>query len=158
MAFALAATRTWAEMALAADQHGCVDVHGLEYVIFLLAGMLLGFAAGPWVRRSGSALGRVLLPDLDERSRIRRITGLATLLILLGMVIDGFWLAPAFNLFIDTHRPLLVEADLTMYSMGALSAAGWYWILDRQSWIGLVATAAMALMVIGSVLSTHSWC
>jgi hypothetical protein len=52
----------------------------------------------------------------------------------------------------------MVEADLVLYGMGVLSGTGWYWLLDRQAWIGAVANGAMALMVIGSVLTTHSWC
>ncbi|WP_430626247.1 hypothetical protein [Sulfobacillus thermotolerans] len=60
--------------------------------------------------------------------------------------------------FIDTHIPLLVEADLLLYLMGVIAGSSWYIILDRQSWLGLLVTPAMALMIIGSVLAGHGWC
>lgn len=156
--FAVAAVHGWDMLAIQADRHGCVDVHGLEYVLFVVAGMFIGFAVGPWVRDRAARVAEIILPEHDARARMRRVNALATLFILLGMLVDGFWIAPAFNVFIDTHRALMVEADLVLYGMGALSGAGWYWLLDRQSWLGLVATPAMALMIIGSVLTTHSWC
>lgn len=156
--FAAAAVHGWAALAVGADVHGCVDVHGLEYVAFVISGMLLGLALGPSVRQGAGSVASAILPNVDERSRVRRVNALATLFILLGMVVDGFWLSPGFNVFIDTHRTLMVEADIVLYGMGILSGAGWYWLLDRQAWIGLLTTVAMALMVIGSVLTTHSWC
>lgn len=156
--FALAVVHTWAQLAIDADVRGCVDVHGLEYVVIVLAGMFLGVAAGPFTERWASRISAIVFPHFDETSRRRRVNALATLFILLGMGIDIFWIVPSFNVYIDMHRALLAEADVVLYAMGALSGAGWYLLLDRHAWLGYAITSAMALMVIGSVLTTHSWC
>jgi hypothetical protein len=141
-----------------ADRSGCVDNHTLQYTAILLSGLLGGLALGPWVLRwSGSALA-ALMPAASEEMRYRRIKTLSVALILLGMAIDFLWIMPSLNLFIDTHIPLLVEADLLLYFMGAIAGASWYIILDRQAWLGLLITPAMALMIIGSVLAGHGWC
>ncbi len=141
-----------------ADRGGCVDNHTLQYTAILLAGLLGGLAMGPWVLQWSSSALKALMPQAPEAMRTRRIKALAVALILLGMAIDFLWIMPSLNLFIDTHIPLLVEADLLLYVMGAIAGASWYIILDRQSWLGLLITPAMALMIIGSVLSGHGWC
>lgn len=141
-----------------ADAHGCVDNHTLQYTFILIAGLLGGLALGPWVARWSSSALKALMPDSSEEMRTRRIKALSIALILLGMAVDFLFIIPSLNVFIDTHIPLLVEADLLLYLMGVIAGSSWYIILDRQSWLGLLVTPAMALMIIGSVLAGHGWC
>ncbi len=141
-----------------ADRHGCVDNHTLQYTAILVAGLLGGLALGPWVLRWSSSAIKALMPDASDEMRMRRIKAVSVALILLGMAVDFLWIIPSLNVFIDTHVPLLVEVDLLLYLMGVIAGASWYIILDRQAWLGLLVTPAMALMIIGSVLAGHGWC
>ncbi|MCL4494266.1 MAG: hypothetical protein M1294_05555 [Firmicutes bacterium] len=141
-----------------ADRGGCVDNHTLQYTGILLAGLLGGLALGPWVLKWSASALRALLPQVSEDLRYRRLKALSVAFILLGMAIDFLWIVPSLNLFIDRHTPLLVEVDLILYLMGAIAGSSWYVILDRQSWLGILVTPAMSLMIIGSVLSGHGWC
>ncbi len=141
-----------------ADQRGCVDNHAVQYTAILLTGVLGGLALGPWVLRWSASAMKALIPDTSDNIRYRRIKALSVTFILLGMAVDFIWIIPALNVFIDHHIPLLVEVDLILYLMGAIAGSSWYIILDRQSWLGLLVTPAMALMIIGSVLAGHGWC
>ncbi|SMC02155.1 hypothetical protein SAMN00768000_0373 [Sulfobacillus thermosulfidooxidans DSM 9293] len=141
-----------------ADSKGCVDNHTLQYTAILMTGLLGGLALGPWVLKWSTSAIKALMPDTPDEIRYRRIKALSIAFILLGMAVDFLWIIPALNVFIDQHTPLLVEVDLILYLMGAIAGASWYIILDRQSWLGLLVTPAMALMIIGSVLAGHGWC
>ncbi|MCY0863765.1 MAG: hypothetical protein OWQ57_02325 [Sulfobacillus sp.] len=156
--FALSVSSRWFQAAAAADRQGCVNVHGLEYATIVQAGMIFGLAVGPAIIRWARQAARVLMPEADATRRQQRINAVAALSIVLGMLTDIFWVVPQFNVYIDLHRPLLAEADVVLYGMGFFAGAGWAILLERQAWIGWLISLAMALMVIGSVLSTHSWC
>lgn len=158
LGYALAVSYPVQHLSYLADRGGCVDNHTLQYTGILLAGLVGGLALGPWVLKwSGTAL-QALMPQVTANIRYRRLKRLSVALILLGMAIDFLWIVPSLNLFIDQHSPLLVEVDLLLYLMGATSGSSWYIILDRQSWLGILVTPAMSLMIIGSVLAGHGWC
>ncbi len=146
------------QLSYVADLGGCVDDHTLQYTGILLAGLLGGLALGPWVLKWATGALKALMPQVPEAVRYHRLKTLSVAFILLGMAIDFLWIVPSLNLFIDQHVPLLVEVDLLLYLMGAISGSSWYIILDRQSWLGILVTPAMSLMIIGSVLSGHGWC
>ncbi len=141
-----------------ADQKGCVDPHTLQYSWILLTGVVAGIAVGPWIVSWLYRGIRVVMSTASDAALRRRVRAVATSFILLGMAVNFLWIIPRLNLFIDGHRTLLVEADVILYTMGALSGGSWFALLDRQSWIGILVMLAMALMIISSVLSGHGWC
>ena len=156
--YALAVSLGIQHLSYQADQKGCVDQHTLQYSWILLTGVVAGIAVGPWLFHWTKRAVNALMPGVNETIRQKRIRAVAIGFILLGMAVDFLWIIPSLNLFIDLHRPLLVEADVILYSMGTISGASWYVVLDRQAWLGLLIMPAMALMIVGSVLSRHGWC
>lgn len=158
VSYALAVSYRVQQVSTKSDQRGCVDPHALQYSWILLTGVIAGLAVGPWLVSWARRGTRAFMTQVDEASRWHRIRAVAISFILLGMAIDFLWVIPRLNVFIDLHRPLLVEVDVILYAMGTLSGASWFAILDRQSWLGLLVTLAMSLMIMSSVLSGHGWC
>lgn len=156
--YALAVSVRIQRLSNLADKRGCVDQHTLQYSWILLTGVVAGIAAGPWLYHWVQRGVRAFMPNASETLRLKRIKAVAVGFIILGMAVDFLWIIPSLNLFVDMHRPLLVEADVILYGMGTISGASWFALLDRQAWLGLLIMPAMALMIIGSVLSRHGWC
>ena len=143
---------------LAADLRGCIELHAVVYQVLLLAGTAAGLAAGPMAVWWARAAARSLLPNGTEGRRTAWVRGAALAVIGLGLAANALWTSPSVNLFVDTHRPILVEADLLLYGMGALAGAAWYALLDEQGWIGALASPAMAFTLVSAGFTGAGWC
>lgn len=156
--YAVAVSARVQQISTHADQKGCVDPHTLQYSGILLTGVVAGIAVGPWVVSWAYRGIRTMMTTASESALRRRVRAVAASFILLGMAVNFLWIIPRLNVFIDGHRTLLVEADVILYTMGAVSGSSWFALLDRQSWMGILVMLAMSLMIISSVLSGHGWC
>lgn len=143
---------------LRADLRGCVELHAVVYQVILLAGLGAGLAAGPAGARAAAAVTRSLLPAATDARRLAWIRGAAFAFIGLAMASNALWTGPAVNLFIDTHRLILLEADVLLYGMGVGAGIGWYLLLDRYGWMGALLMPAMAFMLVGAGFTGAGWC
>lgn len=158
LAYALLVSGRLQAWVLASDQLACVDPHALTDTALFLVGMGPGLAFGRQAAAAAGSAATLLLPQTDAARRDGYLRGIAALFVVLGMGMNVLWIVPSLNLFVDLHATLLVEVDVLVYLMGAMAGAAWYVLLARQAWIGLLVDAAMALMVVASVLSRHGWC
>jgi hypothetical protein len=141
-----------------ADLRGCVEAHAIQIQALMLAGVIAGLAVGaPALAGAGQAL-RALMPGAAAARRAAYLRGAAWALILLSAATNALWVAPAINLALDTHRALLVEADVLLYAMGVLAGIGWHALLDRDGWLGLLLMPAMGLMILSSGVVGRGWC
>ncbi|KPV41963.1 hypothetical protein [Alicyclobacillus ferrooxydans] len=130
---------------------------GVQYTFIMLAGMLLGMAAGPWFERQTYTIWRVLIhgrKKADFRSSQVRVS--ATILIL-SSLFSLLYLLWWFNQFAATHEHFKTDVMFLVYIMGVISGGAWFMLLHRQTWWGLMLSSAMSMMVVSSVLSIHSW-
>jgi hypothetical protein len=141
-----------------ADRRACVDPHALGDTGLLVAGVALGLVWGAAATDAAVGAADVLLPTVAPERRRAAVRALAALVLVLGAGMNVLWIVPALNLFVDVHTALRIEVEVLVYLMGALAGAAWYALLGRQGWIGVLVTAAMGLMTVGSVLSQHAWC
>jgi hypothetical protein len=144
--------------AFRADLQGCVETLAIAIQLLMLAGAVAGLAVGrPAVAGADQAV-RALMPGAGAARRAAYLRGGAWAVILLAAASSALWVAPAVDLALDSHRALLVEADLLLYTMGVLAGIGWRALLDRDGWLGLLLMPAMALMVLGSGVVGRGWC
>ncbi len=141
-----------------ADLRGCVELHAALYQVILLAGLALGLAAGPVLAPWATAAARALMPEASPARRTGWVRRVAVVALVLSTASSVLWTNAGLNLFIDSHRIVLVEADVLLYAMGAISGIAWYLLLDRHGWLGVLLMPAMAFMIVSAAFTGSGWC
>ncbi|WP_053959497.1 hypothetical protein [Sulfobacillus thermosulfidooxidans] len=146
------------EIIQAADNKGCIGWHLLLTWGLTLLGMIATLAifvqADEWVER----LVGIFLPhkSVDVHQKVAQYGAMA---ILVGNALVGLiWTNPFLNEFIDAHKPLYVETDLSILVMGLLGGVAWRLLWKKWAWLGLIVTVLMSYGVVANVLSRHGWC
>lgn len=136
---------------------GTLSAQGVQYVFIMLAGMLLGMVAGPWLEQKTYTIWRLLMEGRQIKDfRYSQVRICATILTL-SSVVNLLFLLWWFNQFVETHAHLKTDVMFLVYSMGFITGGAWFMLLHRQTWWGLMLSSAMSMMVVSSVLSGHSW-
>jgi hypothetical protein len=148
------ATRAWVRAAAVASASpgGSCGAGGCDGPV------AVGRPAGPTLHRWARVLAQSLLPGATGARQQAWVGAGALTLLGLGLAASALWTSAQVNLFVDTHRAVMVEVDALLYLMGVLSGGAWYALLDRQGWLGFLATPAMALMVVGAGFTGAGWC
>lgn len=157
--YAVAVSAAWRRAAWRADLRGCVEVHALQDQVVLLAGLLLGLAAGAGMAAWADRLLHALFPGDTATRRRTRLRWAAGVVLILGALANALWVGAPLDLFLDTHLALLVDVDLLLVVMGVLQGGAWQALLDRDApWLALPLMPAMALMLIASGVVGRGWC
>lgn len=156
--YAAAVARPVTALVRGADAAGCIDPHALDYGVLVLAGTLGGLGAGPLLEPGIAGAARALVPRGQEAAARRLARTAAVLAVLVAMAGQLWWISPVVNAFVDAHRVLLVETEVSLFAMGVLNGTAWVMLWRRAAWLGLVVTAGAGFMVMSSVLNAHGWC
>ena len=157
-AYAAAVSGHWQAAGRRGDALGCPLPQAVESVAVAWAGLLAGVAVGGLLVGSGRTLLHGLLPQLDDEARQAVLRWASALVLVVSTAASVLWVRPGLDLFVASHRPLLVEVDLLLYGMGVLAGAAWSALLDRDAWLGLLLAPAMALMLISTGVVGRGWC
>ncbi|OLZ09136.1 hypothetical protein [Sulfobacillus thermosulfidooxidans] len=146
------------EIIQAADKKGCIGWHVLLTwaltVLGMIATLTLFVQADVLVER----LVGIFLPhkSLEAHQKVARY---GAMMILVGNALVGLiWTNRAVNVFVDAHKPLYVETDLSILAMGLLGGLAWRLLWKKWAWLGLIVTVLMSYGVVANVLSRHGWC
>ncbi|KPV40899.1 hypothetical protein [Alicyclobacillus ferrooxydans] len=139
------------------DAAVCASYHSLQYGGMMLGGVALGIAVAHPVSVGLRALIRNLqvARQSDVQATLEKLAWGALIVAMLPALL---WVVSPVNLFVDVHPGLMVEADLIVLLMGIVSGTAWMVLLGRRSWLGIIISASMILMLVGSILTRHSWC
>lgn len=136
---------------------GSLSVQGIQYVLIVLSGMLLGIAIGPWLERVSHGIWRLLTQPASSVGFRRSQTTICVTILSVSFIVNLLFLLPWLNRFVDIHSGLKTEVVLLTYAMGVLTGGAWYMLLYRQAGWGLIISCGMSMMVVSSALSIHSW-
>ncbi len=156
--YAAAVAGPWQAASGRADVLGCALPHAVEDQAIVLGGLVLGLGLGDLLAGSARSLLRALLPQSDDPARTSVLRGAAAVALLVALAANVLWVRAPLDLFLDRHRPLLVEVDLLLYAMGVADGAAWHALLDRDAWFGLLLVPAMALMLVSGGVTGRGWC
>lgn len=155
--FGVSVSRTVLAVIKPADAARCVNPHALDYLAITLSGMLAGLATGDGPARIADAASAALSPDRSS-VRIARLRRVAAAGLALSLWTPFLWLLPGSGTVIDGHRRLLAAIETALYGMGFLQQAAWQITLNRRSWLGLLISPMLALMMIANGLTARGWC
>ncbi len=140
---------------------GTLCAQAVQYIGVMFSGMLTGVAVGPWLEdtsyRMWLALRNSVAKEDAARYLARYLQRVSVIIVLVACAANVLALLPGLNEFVDLHSALKDEIVLLTYAMGILAGAAWFMVLHRRAGWGLVVSCAMSLMIVGNILSIHSW-
>lgn len=156
--FGVSVSKTALAIMAPADAARCVNFHAVDYLAVVVSGMIAGLATGDGPVRIADAAAAALFPDRDPVRRRARLRRAAAAGLALSLWAPLLWLLPGPGSVVDGHRRLLAAVETALYGMGFLQQAAWSITLNRRSWMGLLISPALALMMISNGLTTRGWC
>ena len=134
-----------------------VSLQAVQFLLILIAGMLLALPFATRIARVANAFAKALLQTASDRDRLSYLRRAASAVVIFGMAVSLVWTSPTVNSFVELHRGVLIESDLLVYLMGLLTAAAWSVLLGDRAWYSLLFTPSLAMMTIANILARHSW-